>query len=216
MTIWAIVPVKPMRRGKSRLAGILTEDERADLTAELLRHTLEVLNNVPEIECALVASRDPAALKIGQALGAVTFAEGEKQDLNLALARTAHVAAAQGAKGILILPVDLPFLDEEAVTAMIDAVLPDEAGQFGNGRHYTPHAMAICTDCQGNGTNALLIFPPTGFTFHYGPGSFERHVEEAGRLGMTYQIVENDKLHFDIDTEADWRHYQAQLAASEV
>ena len=41
MTLWAIVPVKPLRRGKSRLAGTLTEDERTALNQELLEHTLK-------------------------------------------------------------------------------------------------------------------------------------------------------------------------------
>lgn len=36
MSIWAILPVKPLRRGKSRLAGALTEEERAALNEELL------------------------------------------------------------------------------------------------------------------------------------------------------------------------------------
>ncbi len=30
MALWAIVPVKPLRRGKSRLAKVLTQDERTD------------------------------------------------------------------------------------------------------------------------------------------------------------------------------------------
>ncbi len=30
MTLLAIVPVKPLRRGKSRLSEVLTQEERAD------------------------------------------------------------------------------------------------------------------------------------------------------------------------------------------
>ena len=40
MSLWAIVPVKPLRRGKSRLAGALTEEERATLNQELLQRKL--------------------------------------------------------------------------------------------------------------------------------------------------------------------------------
>ena len=49
MTIWAIVPVKPLRRGKSRLAEMLSEDERAELNSRLLTHTLETLKNTPDV-----------------------------------------------------------------------------------------------------------------------------------------------------------------------
>ena len=46
MTLWAIVPVKPLRRGKSRLSGALTEDERTVLNQELLEHTLKILSSL--------------------------------------------------------------------------------------------------------------------------------------------------------------------------
>ena len=49
MTLWAIVPVKPLRRGKSRLADILSQDERTDLNRHLLENTLNTLNSLPEI-----------------------------------------------------------------------------------------------------------------------------------------------------------------------
>ena len=58
MTLWAIVPVKPLRRGKSRLAGTLSEDERAELNRILLEHTIQTLTNLKEIEQVLVVSRD--------------------------------------------------------------------------------------------------------------------------------------------------------------
>jgi 2-phospho-L-lactate guanylyltransferase len=62
MTLWAIVPVKPLRRGKSRLADVLTPDERADLNRRLLTHTLDTLTAIPEIEHVLVPSRKTGRL----------------------------------------------------------------------------------------------------------------------------------------------------------
>ena len=47
MTLWAIVPVKPLRWGKSRLAGVLTQDERTDLNSQLLAHTVDTLTAIP-------------------------------------------------------------------------------------------------------------------------------------------------------------------------
>ncbi len=46
MTLWAIVPVKPLRRGKSKLAGTLSEDERAELNRILLEHTIQTLSEL--------------------------------------------------------------------------------------------------------------------------------------------------------------------------
>ena len=69
MTLWAIVPVKPLRHGKSRLAGVLTPDERTDLNRRLLDHTLATLSAIPEIEHVLVVSRDQSALALARSHG---------------------------------------------------------------------------------------------------------------------------------------------------
>ncbi|MBL6961579.1 MAG: 2-phospho-L-lactate guanylyltransferase, partial [Anaerolineales bacterium] len=92
MTIWAIVPVKPLRRGKSRLAGTLTEDERTELNRQLLAHTLEILKNTPEIEQTLVISRDPQALAVARDFDARTVLEDGSPHLNTALERATVVA----------------------------------------------------------------------------------------------------------------------------
>ena len=71
MALWAIVPVKPLRHGKSRLAEVLSQDERADLNQRLLVHTLDTLGIIPEIDQVLVVSRDPAALALAPPLAAI-------------------------------------------------------------------------------------------------------------------------------------------------
>lgn len=221
MTTWAIIPVKPLRYGKSRLSHILTPDERAQLTTKMLRRTLHVLDNVAGIFRTLVISRDPAALKIGREYGAYTYGEGEKQDLNVALTRAAHIAAAQEASGVLIIPADLPLITVEDVEMMLAGVAPTmsyvRARDYSNGtiRFHQPRAVAICPDRNKDGTNALYITPPLGFEFHYGEGSFSRHLEEAEQLGMKSRIVHAPGLKFDLDTEEDWHTYQALNGSDE-
>jgi 2-phospho-L-lactate guanylyltransferase len=214
MTTWAIIPVKPLRYGKSRLSHILSADERAELTTQMLNRTLSVLQNVPTIYRTLVLSRDPVALKIGRHYGAYTYGEGEKQDLNLALTRAAHIAAAQQASGILIIPADLPLITEEDVSLMLAGTAPTMNGMHG-GNHsnggFNVHAtrtVAICPDRNEDGTNALYISPPTGFEFRFGEGSYRRHLREAERLGMQSRIVHAPGLKFDLDTEEDLQMYR--------
>lgn len=215
MSTWAIIPVKPLRYGKSRLSRILTPDQRAELTTKMLHHTLTVLRDVPAIFRTLVLSRDTAVLKIARQYGAHTYGEGEKQDLNLALTRAAHIVAAQEGTGMLVIPADLPLMTVEDVEMMLAGVAPTmtvaRPRDFSNGnlsyRH--PRIVAICPDHNEDGTNALYISPPLGFEFHYGEGSYQRHLEEAERLGMPARVVHAPGLKFDLDTEADWRAYKA-------
>ncbi len=210
MTTWAIIPVKPLRDSKSRLAHILSADERAQLTSELLQHTLQVLIEAPSVFRTLVISRDPAILKQARQAGAFTFGEGEKLGLNVALVRGSHVAAAQGAGSILILPADLPFVSAGDVETLLSSASPGNGNGSATGAAYnTTRIVAITPDRTEEGTNALFLCPPLGFEFQFGPGSFLRHMQEAERLGISCRVVHAPGLKFDIDTEEDWRTYLA-------
>ena len=211
MNVWAIIPVKPFRDSKSRLAHILSADQRAELTSTLLCRTLDILAGMPAIQRTLVVSRDPGALKVARQHEAMTYEEAEKQDMNMALTRAAHITAAQKADCALILPSDLPFVTADDVARMLEAAAT-ESCNGGNGYLSRRRRMAICSDQEGDGTNALLVCPPTGFTFQYGPGSFQRHLAEAEWRGRAQCIVDTPGLRFDLDTEQD---YEAYLARSE-
>jgi 2-phospho-L-lactate guanylyltransferase len=211
MILWAIVPVKPLRDSKSRLSHILSSEERADLTKKILGQTLEVLADVKGIFRTMVVSRDPAVIKIARKHGALTFSESDKQDLNMALTRATHVAVAQQANSILILPSDLPFLTPEDVEMMIGSLEYDSQNGNGNSYHIHKRAITICSDHNGEGTNALLLSPPTGFVYRYGEDSFQQHLDEAERLGMRRRKVNTPGITFDLDTAHDWEIYHAMM-----
>ena len=110
MTLWAIVPVKPLRRGKSRLAGTLSEDERTELNRSLLQNTLKTFADLKEVEEVLVISRDPQALAIARQHGARTVREDGQPELNTALKRATVIAQVYATRGVLVLPSDLPLI----------------------------------------------------------------------------------------------------------
>ncbi len=124
MALWAIVPVKPLRRGKSRLAEVLTQVERTDLNRRLLAHTLETLTAIPQIEQVLVVSRDQGALALAREFGARTVQENGLPHLNTALTRATIVAKNYSARGVLIIPADLPLLTAEDILAILNLAMP--------------------------------------------------------------------------------------------
>ena len=190
MTLWAIVPVKPLRRGKSRLAGTLTEDERTALNQELLEHTLKVLSTLKELDQVLVVSRDPQALTIARNHGARTVQEDGQPHLNTALARATVMAQVHSIRGILVLPADLPLLTHDDVLALID-------------RAAKPPVVVIAPDRHGKGTNALLMVPSGQIEYDFGEGSFQRHCERAIKSGARLEIVELPSLGLDLDLPED-------------
>lgn len=190
MTLWAIVPVKPLRFGKSRLAGVLTQDERADLNRQLLSHTLDTLTSIPEIEHVLVVSRDPAALALAREHGARTVQENGAPLLNVALARATIVAKSYTTRGVLIVPADLPLITPEDVRAMLDRVK-------------NPPVVVVAPDRHRQGTNALLICPVGLIDYVFGPGSFQHHCELALKAGARLEIVDLPSLALDVDLPED-------------
>ena len=190
MTLWAIVPVKPLRRGKSRLAEVLTQDERTDLNRRLLAHTLDTLTAIPEIGNVLVVSRDQEALSLARAYGARTVQESGAPQLNTALTRATLLVQHYTTRGVLVIPADLPLISAEDIRAMLE-------------RAHHPPVVVVAPDRHRQGTNALLVAPPGLIEYEYGPGSFQRHCELAQRAGARLEICELSSLALDMDLPED-------------
>src|SRR5215217_4012328 len=190
MTLWAIVPVKPLRRGKSRLAGALSEEERTELNQMLLENTLKTFSDLREVEEVLVISRDPHALTIARNYGARTVREDGQPELNTALKRATVVAQVYATRGVLVLPADLPLVTREDVQTLIQ-------------RAVDPPVIVIAPDRHETGTNALLISPSGLIEYDFGENSFQRHCEQVKRAGARLEIVSLPTLGLDLDLPED-------------
>jgi 2-phospho-L-lactate guanylyltransferase len=190
VTLWAIVPVKPLRSGKTRLAEVLTQEQRTDLNRRLLAHTVDALKAIPEIEHILVVSRDPAALSLAREHGARTEKESGAPQLNVALARATAIVESYAARGVLIVPADLPLIAAEDLRAMLKFV--DQ-----------PPVVVVAPDRRRQGTNALLVCPVGLIEYKFGPGSFRRHCELALQTGARLEVCELPSLALDMDLPED-------------
>lgn len=190
MTLWAIVPVKPLRRGKSRLAGALNPSERAGLNRLLLERTIKTLSELKEVEQVLVVSRDSSALALARDLGARTVQEDGAPSLNTALRRATVVAQVYASRGVLVIPADLPLLTASDVTALLQ-------------RATDPPVVVIAPDRHRRGTNALLLSPSDLIEYDFGGSSFSRHCERARKAGARLEIVELPSLGLDLDLPED-------------
>lgn len=197
MTTWAIIPVKPLHESKRRLAHLLSAGARAELIHHFLDNLLATLNEAPGIDRVLVVTGDDEVTALAESHGAAVLVEAEPRGLNEAATRGAALAARQGATAALVLPADLPFAHVEDIEQMLRP-LEDRDSPL----------LAICSDEAEDGTNALLLAPPGDFTFHYGPGSYRAHLDEAAARGRTIHSINAPGLRFDLDTESDWLAYR--------
>lgn len=199
MSLWAIIPVKPLKNAKSRLSQILTPDQRYEFAQAMFRHVLSVVTSVQQITGVLVISRDTKALSIARDMGAKTIQEGAVSDLNPALLRATAVVSSWRADSVFILPADLPFINVDDVKSIIKRGQTDGT------------AIVIATDDEGDGTNALLVSPPGLIEYAYGRGSFKKHIERAREVGASVISYYSDRIALDIDTPSDLDTYHSIL-----
>jgi len=195
MSIWAIVPARPLEEGKSRLADALTPAERQRLNQRFFRQTLDVTAAVVGRERVLVISRSESLLAIARSLSFETMLEAPPHSLNAALAQAAEAVRQRGASGVLSVSCDLPFLIPDELRALIDVA------HEGDG-------LAIASDRAGTGTNALMMSPVGAIPYRYGIGSFAAHQEAAHAAGLTLNVVRRAGLSFDIDTPDDFEQME--------
>ena len=201
MSLWAIIPVKPLKNAKSRLSPVLLPDQRFELAQAMLRHVLSVTMSVKQVTGVLVISRDTKALAIARESGAKTLQEGALSNLNPALMRATLVLQSWRADAVLVLPADLPFVRSEDIRGMIGLAVD--------------RSIVIATDKASDGTNALLVRPPGAIEFEYGAGSFARHIRSAGAAGLQAITYESDRLALDIDFPEDLATYQRILESGQ-
>jgi 2-phospho-L-lactate guanylyltransferase len=197
MSTWVIIPIKPLNRAKSRLAGVLSPEQREHLAESMFRHVLEVVRTLPQIMGTLVISRDSRALAIARDYGAKTVQETGTPELNNALTRATQAVASWGGKSVLVLPADLPLVtveDLEHILAM--------------GRGIS--TVVIATDRNADGTNALYMSPPGLIPYAYGPGSYQRHMQMAREAGVEVKTFASERLALDVDVQEDLTHYYRQ------
>jgi 2-phospho-L-lactate guanylyltransferase len=202
MSVWAIIPVKPLRVAKSRLSEVLSPEDRQRFAESMLRHVLSVVSNVPQVAGTLVISRDSKALSIAREYGAHTVQESGNPELNVALMRATQVIASWRSAAVLVLPADLPLIAPEDVSGII------ALGER------TP-SIVIATDRNQDGTNALFLRPPGLIPYAYGNGSYQRHVNLGFEAGAIVHEYHSERLVLDIDLPEDIVRYNEIIGSDD-
>ncbi|MFE3541423.1 2-phospho-L-lactate guanylyltransferase [Nocardia sp. NPDC059177] len=188
-TVHAVMAVKHIDRAKSRLAGILTAEQRGQLVLAMFADTAAAATAVPEVLSLTVVTPDPLVAARAAELGAHVLAEpaGAADPLNAALsAGAADVRDRHGPTPLLALQADLP--------ALRPAELAELLGTAPAG------ARSVVIDHTGTGTAALLVGDGTAaLAPRFGAGSASAH-----RAGGARPLSGHwPGLRYDVDTPAD-------------
>lgn len=172
-----VVPVKSFARAKARLAPVLDEHERAALARSMAERVLAAAGSLP---ITIACDDDEVASWAREHGAAVAWVPGT--DLNGAVTQAVRALDVDRA---VVAHADLPNARDLTVAV-------------GHGDD-----VVLVPDRHRDGTNVLSIPCGSGFEFRYGPGSFERHREEAARLGLAIVVLEPADLTWDVDEPRD-------------
>lgn len=177
-TAAVVVPIRSFDGALSRLAGVLGPSGCRDLMSRMAGRVVAAADGMP----VHVATDDAEVADWARRLGAAVVTVG-RPGLSIAVARAVDRLAAAGVERAVVAHADLAL-----ARSLRPAVGP---------------GLVIVPDRRRDGSNVLCVPTAAGFDFSYGPGSFARHVAEAGRLGLEVTVVEDDALATDIDHPED-------------
>jgi 2-phospho-L-lactate guanylyltransferase len=190
--VLAIVPVKPLTSAKGRLSARLSPAQRRRLVLTMLQDVLAALAPVPLITQTLVVTADAGVAAQATHHGAGLVAEPEARGLNEGVAHGIREAMRAGATRVLVLPADLPFATSDDITRLVAASADTQRP-----------SLTMVPAADGDGTNALLISPPTAITPSFGPGSFLAHLAQALARRIDVRVLHLSSLALDIDRPPD-------------
>lgn len=179
-----VVPVKPLSRAKSRLAGLGDEQRRA-LAESFVLDTVAAALGARRVRAVVAVGDDHRLAARLRALGCETLPDGVSDDLNqtLRLAAAEVVRRWPGARPVALC-ADLPALTADA----LDQALAVAAA----------HEAAFVPDAAGSGTT-LYAAAYDAFHPRFGTGSARAHREDgAVELGDVAPA-----LRADVDSPAD-------------
>ena len=180
----AIVPVKGLDGAKTRLAPLLSADERARLVVEMLDGVLAACAEAGAIGRTLLVTPDPRLAREGLDV-LEDSGTGHADALELALADP------RAANGALVIMADCPLVTAESLDALA--------------REARPLALAPARD---GGVNALALSPVNGFRPRFGV-PVETTLAEAQAAGLEPVVVDDPALALDVDCPEDYERLLA-------
>jgi 2-phospho-L-lactate guanylyltransferase len=196
--IVAVIPIRSLRNGKSRLSPVLSSEAREALLRGIANRVVAAAVDSGLIETVLVVSPDPETLAWAADMGPVVVAVPQPEHrlgLNGAIDAGRAWALDGEASAVMSLFADLPLIVADDIRGLVARTEP----------------VVLGSDRRGEGTNVLLLrLAGRGpeFRFAFGDGSLAKHLEEARRLGLNVAVHDAPGIAFDLDTPDDWSYFR--------
>ena len=187
----AVIPMKPLIDGKSRLAGVFTDEQRGDLVIGMLTTVIDAIKGAG-VDSFIIVGGDERVAKVGEETGG-KWIQDPGTNLNDTL-KTVFAQILNSGQSALFLAGDLPFLKSADVYSLIRT--------SGNQKN-----IALAPAKKDGGTNGILVPPGIEFEPQMGQRSFAKHLAQAAAAEKSVAIETSDGLGCDLDTTDDLNAY---------
>ena len=182
MQVSAFIPIKKYSHSKRRLASILSEQQRSDLSKAMATQTIKALIQSNICDSITLVTNDPLLI----IEGASTFFT--ESSLNQALNEA--IACNDSNNPILIMHADLPRINERDLDNLV--------------AFFNKSFISIVPDIEESGTNCLLYDPAMKFNLQFGIDSYALFLREFKANHCRWNQHSIESLQYDLDSEDDY------------
>jgi 2-phospho-L-lactate/phosphoenolpyruvate guanylyltransferase len=185
-----LIPVKDPANAKTRLADLLSANERQQLVWAMFEDVCAAVTSTRVPDRVIMVSSFAPAIERARSLGWDVLIEESQISESASVDWASAILEKRGFSTVMRLPADLPLLRAEDIDELLSIELD------------SPGALLV-PSCEGTGTNAIIRRPPTLFPSRFGPGSLALHKQEAALVGVDCVLVNSARIALDIDEPAD-------------
>ena len=185
-----LIPIKDPTHAKTRLAELLSEDERRRLAWAMFEDVSRAIVNACKPDRVVMVSSFTPAIERARSLGWDVLIEVSQISESASVDWASRMLSERGFDTVMRLPADLPLVRTEDIDELLSIELD------------SPGALLVPSR-EGTGTNAIIRTPPALFSSRFGQNSLALHQQEATRVGVECVVVNNARIALDIDEPAD-------------
>jgi 2-phospho-L-lactate guanylyltransferase len=190
MKLSIVIPMKSPERSKSRLAKVLSRNQRKKLALSLFERNLCFFRDRYPQHNLLVVTESPRIKDVAESYGAEVLMETEKlAGLNAAVSFAAEYNAERGIDTQLVIPGDIQSIDFDEIETLLS--------------YRVASRSAIICPAYDGGTNAIMTTPPNVMPFSFGSNSSQIHLLAAFQAGLHAKRLFLESLSFDVDRPED-------------
>ena len=186
--IMALVPVKSLDSGKTRLSPILDIHQRAAMIPAMVDDIFNALAAFGRMP-VLVVTGDSRVASMAESRGFSYLMETACISETMAIEAATRKAGELGAGGTMVVPGDIPLVQPEDFAAVLAAA--------------PLQGSLLVPAWDGRGTNAALRRPHDLFPLRFGNDSFLPHRAAAEKTGLRCAVLHNERLALDVDSPED-------------